>query len=167
MTKICPACGAEARDGDLECSFCGSRIIPVSLSFQQREDVSQLVQDLNKLMIKEKKRLLRQTDLVSIAVWFFGIVLILIAGMLLDSNNIHLGLLTFSAMVLIVRRSYRRKRLVNGLIRFFRKETEPQIREITNRLMLPRWQFDQMAARELKENDLLRKFMFFRSLPRK
>ena len=159
MTKKCPACGAEVQDNDLECGYCGSQIIPAALPMEQREEVLQLIRELNRSMQEQEMKLLRNADLVSIGFWMAGIAVILVAGVALRSNNIHLGMLLFSAAVLVIWRSFRRKRSANGLIALYRRDIDPKISAGCLRLGLPRWQFNQMASFELKESDLLGKFV--------
>lgn len=162
--KLCPACGAEVPSGDLECSYCGSNVVPVALSFEARQEIDHLIQTLNIGMVIEKKKVLRAADLLSTGLWLVGIFLAWILFALNDLlQSSWLGMFLFSGLALYLGRVYRRRRLVNGLIQFFRTEIDPEIIEITRRLNLPRWQFDQMCVCGLHQNDPLRKFMFFRS----
>lgn len=161
--KTCPACSAEIPADALECGYCGSPVAPVSLSFQQREQAVQCIRELNHAMLQEHKKLRRQADLLFVGLGLAGILIIWIGMVAANLGNSRTVLLIFSALVLLGWRLYRRRRLVDGLVRCFEEEIEPRIREAVSRFGLPRWQFDQMAARELEQNDPLRKFMFFRS----
>lgn len=161
--RACPACGADAPAGALECAWCGSALVPLALSPEQREETLRCIHDLNELMLIKRKKLLRQADLAAAAVGLTGILLIRLGTALFDFNSGFTAQLVFLAVTLLAWRFLRRRRMVNGLIACFQSEIDPAAAQFAAGLALPRWQFDQLAARELKPNDPLRRFMFARS----
>lgn len=162
-SKTCPACGADAPADALQCAFCGSPLVPVSLSIQQRGEVTQFIRDQNTRLLQKRKALLRQVDLLGTLAALGGMAVIWVVMIGLQLSNSKSWLLIYLAAVLTGWWVMRRRRLVNGLIAFYRQEVDPQVAQYTDKLGLPRWQFDQTAARELPPNAPLRKFMFLRS----
>ena len=158
--RSCPACGAEQPPASVVCEYCGSQILPVALSFQEREQVNRLAKRLNAYLEAEENRLLRLVEIQTAAVWVMGtgLLLVLWLGIRLFSNG-WIFTVIYSMLCLGLRLVLRRRWAANRFIRFFRQEIEPQIRQFTLQTRLPRWQFDQMASFVINETAPLGKFL--------
>lgn len=159
-TRTCPACGAALSTSSIICEYCGSRVVPVALSFQEREEVNRLVKRLNASLDAEKNALLRRVETISAAVWLFGSLLLFLFWLpfaLLDRGWVYI--IIFSLLCLGFRVVLRRRWASNRFIRIYRTEIEPQIRQFTQEAGLPRWQFDQMASFVIDDDAALRRFL--------
>ena len=162
--RVCPSCGASLPSGGIYCDYCGSQVVPVSLSIEQRKEVFIFIESMSKAMQTEKARLLRSIDFFYAILWLSGSIILSILWLVfgvIEQGWIYL--LAFSIPIAFGWTWVRRRRLVLGLIQFFSKEIDPQVSGLISRVNVPRWQFDQMVTGRLDEVDPLRKFMFSRS----
>ena len=162
-TKTCPACGADVPADALQCPFCDSSQVPVSLSHEQREQTLEFIRHQNTRLLETRKSVLRKVDLLGALAALGGMTILWLGMLAFDLSNSKTWLVIYLAAILTGWWLLRRRRLVSGLINFYRQNVDPPMAEYANRIGLPRWQLDQMTARELPPGAPLRKFMFSRS----
>jgi len=160
-SRKCPACGAELVQGAIDCDYCGSRVVPVALSFSEREEVKRLAGRLNASLEDERSRLVKKLDMAAGFTMLLGLLILLLLGFYYRLiSNIWQYMLVFSLIILFFRVGLKRVILINQAIKVFQREIEPQINSFLEQKRLPRWQFDQMASYTLEDGSPLKDFLF-------
>ncbi len=158
--RKCPACSAELTPGMVICAHCGSSVVPLALSFKEREDVQRLAKRLDAHLAVEQQRIRRGITVLCAGCWAAGVLVWVVLWV-----NFNLGytgwivLAAYTLTGLLANWFIQMNMLPQRLIRFYRSQVEPQIQRYTADKGLPRWQFDQMACFILEEDSPLRRFM--------
>ena len=158
--RKCPACNADLEIGCTECTYCGSQVVQVALSFREREEVNRLAKRLNAQLNAEQGRLLRLMDLFLLMICILGVLLSLILWLLLKwLTEGWMILVLFPVAFYLLRELLKRSYLQGRYFQVFLKDIEPQMRHFILERNIPRWQFDQMADYALPGDAPLRIFL--------
>ena len=157
--RKCPACNAELETGSVECMYCGSQVVQVALSFQEREEVNRLVKRLNAQLSAEHADHQRLMDILLITIWSLGVLLIFTLWLVFDWSYFWIVLGGFLAAFFVFREILKRSYLQRRYYLLYLKDIEPQIRLFLLERNIPRWQFDQMADFALPEDAPMRRFL--------
>ncbi len=158
--RKCPACSAKLTPGMVVCAYCSSSVVPLALSFKEREDVQRLVKRLDVFLASEQQRIQRGIDVLCAGCWAAGALVWIVLWLMFNLGFTGwIALAAYTLTGLLMNRFIRMNILPRRLIRFYRTQVEPQILRYTAGKGLPRWQFDQMACFILEEDSPLRRFM--------